>query len=376
MYTHFCYCTFFPFCVNKKIHLLILFFFSDIGTDFGGASLYEDDQLDQFNLEHLLPSNFNMNQLDLLPSSPDGRQYHHLQHHNNNQHILNAHGAENSMTITPKSLMENNNTSHNLSLHPSGGHSSGAHSSLSHGGSAGHNASGPSSGAAGGQTSLPSAIGMSLYPETTISPMAGPPSGLGGHLRNLEPMQPMPLKNVIKQEPLAYIKREDNNNAGPHLMQLGGATAAGPGGSHPGLHAHQHLLNAGYIHNHPGVSPISPGPSMGSPGSPPEREKSHVAMAILNNSRASMQMNLDSGVGPLQNGPMIISHIPQGLSMTPNNLGAGGGKMPSAGSSRKKSTSTGNPEEDELVNIPSLQMRIKILQQRVKNLTIKKKSCT
>jgi len=110
---------------------------------------------------------------------------------------------------------------------------------------------------------------------------------------------------------------------------------------------------------------------MGSPGSPPDhhREKSHVAMAILNNSRSQsasqMQMNLDSGVGPLQNGPMIISHIPQGLSMTPHNLGAGGGKMPSAGSSRKKSTSTGNPEEDELVNIPSLQMRIKILQQRL-----------
>ena len=88
-----------------------------------------------------------------------------------------------------------------------------------------------------------------------------------------------------------------------------------------------------------------------------------------------MQMNLDSGVGPLQNGPMIISQIPQGLSMTPHNLGAGGGKMPSAGSSRKKSTSTGNPEEDELVNIPSLQMRIKILQQRVKkfNHFLKKK---
>ena len=335
---------------------------SDIGTEFGGASLYEDDQLDQFNLEHLLPSNFNMNQLDMLPSSPDGHQHHHhhLNQHNNNQHILNAHGAENSMTITPKTLMgENNNTSHNLSLHPS----SGAHSSMSHGGNA-------------GQTSLPSAIGMSLYPETTISPMAGPPpSGLGGHLRNLEPMQPMPLKNVIKQEPLAYIKREDNNNAGPHLMQLGGGSS-GPGSSssgHPGLHAHhQNLLNAGYIHNHPGVSPISPGPSMGSPGSPPDhhREKSHVAMAILNNSRSQsasqMQMNLDSGVGPLQNGPMIISQIPQGLSMTPHNLGAGGGKMPSAGSSRKKSTSTGNPEEDELVNIPSLQMRIKILQQRVK----------
>jgi hypothetical protein len=39
--------------------------FLDIGTDLGGASLYEDDP---FSLEHLLPSNFNMNQLDLAQS--------------------------------------------------------------------------------------------------------------------------------------------------------------------------------------------------------------------------------------------------------------------------------------------------------------------
>ena len=95
--------------------------FLDIGTDIGGASLYEDDP---FNLDHLLPANFSINQLDLLPSSPD----HHIQH-NNNHHILNAHGAEASMTITPKTLIENNNTSHNLSLHQPGG---AGHSSLPH----------------------------------------------------------------------------------------------------------------------------------------------------------------------------------------------------------------------------------------------------
>ena len=185
---------------------------------------------------------------------------------------------------------------------------------------------------------------MSLYPETTISPMSAPPSG--SHIRNLEPMQPMPLKPVIKQEPVAYIKREDNNNA-PHVLQL-----------HPSqLHPHHHLLSEGYSLHNPGISPISPGASMGSPGSPPTSmsmslgEKSHVAMAILNNSRG----------GP-QGGHVMLPG--QG-----SNLGSpGGGKMPSSGasSSRKKSTSTGNPEEDELASIPSLQMRIKILQQRVR----------
>ena len=280
--------------------------FLDIGTDVGGASLYEDDP---FNLEHLLPSNFNINQLDLLPSSPD----HHLQH-NNNQHILNAHGAETSMTITPKTLMENNNTSHNLSLHPQGGPSSNMPHHLG-----GHHS----------QASLPSAIGMSLYPETTISPMAGPP---GSHQ-----MHPMSLKNVIKQEPVAYIKREDNNNA-PHLMQL-----HAPNPHHP----HQ-LLNDGYSLHNPGMSPISPVTSAGSPGSPPHHSSS----------KADVMAMVRIPGGPSPSGHMLPQGPPPGL------LGSsGGGKMPS--SSRKKSTSTGNPEEDELASIPSLQMRIKILQQRV-----------
>ena len=43
-------------------------------------------------------------------------QAHEHFQNNNNQHILNAHGAEASMTITTKTIMENNN-SHNLSMH-------------------------------------------------------------------------------------------------------------------------------------------------------------------------------------------------------------------------------------------------------------------
>merc|ERR1712095_91847 len=73
--------------------------FLDIGTEIGGTSLYEDDP---FNLDHLLPSNFNINQLDVLPSSPD-----HHSHFQNNNNQLTAHGAEASMAITSKTIMEN-----------------------------------------------------------------------------------------------------------------------------------------------------------------------------------------------------------------------------------------------------------------------------
>ena len=167
---------------------------------------------------------------------------------------------------------------------------------------------------------------------------APPPSG--GHLRTLEPMQPMSLKHVIKQEPLPYIKREDNNNA-PHLMQL--HAPGGVGGAHP--HPHHLLHNAGYSLHNPGISPISPVTSMGSPGSPP----SSCSLVTLGE-KSHMGIQGPGGAMPMPHG-----------SQHP-----GGGKMPSSSSSRKKSTSTGStPEEDELASIPSLQMRIKILQQRV-----------
>ena len=145
---------------------------------------------------------------------------------------------------------------------------------------------------------------MGLYPETTISPMSGPT----GH------MQPMALKTVIKQEPIPYIKREVENN-NQHLMQQ----------LHP---PPPHMLNdGGYLHGTPGASPIS---SLSSPGSPPNR------------------------------GPYALPGPPPQLHM-------GGGKMrtPVASTSRKKAANEPTPEEEELASIPSLQMRIKILQQRV-----------
>lgn len=135
--------------------------FLDIGPELGGQSLYEDDP---FNLDHLLPSTFNINQLDMIQSSPDAA--HNFQNNNNNQQILIAHGAETSMAITAKALMENNNVGHNLSIH--GGHSGGQNSGGHPGNSGGH---------PGYPPHHPHGIGMNLYPETTISPMTAPPPG-------------------------------------------------------------------------------------------------------------------------------------------------------------------------------------------------------
>ena len=239
--------------------------FLDIGTEIGGTSLYEDDP---FNLDHLLPSNFNINQLDVLPSSPD-----HHSHFQNNNNQLTAHGAEASMAITSKTIMENNNHNGPMPL---------------------HSGSNP----------------MGLYPETTISPMSGPS---GSH------MQPMALKSVIKQEPLAYIKREDNNNQ--HLIQQ----------LHP---PPPHMLHdGGYLHGTPGASPIS---SLSSPGSPPNNRPGLYGLPV----------------------PHPQPHVGGGKIRTPV-------ASTSSASSRKKSANEPTPEEEELASIPSLQMRVKVLQQRV-----------
>ena len=320
--------------------------FLDIGTEIGGTSLYEDDP---FNLEHLLPSNFSINQLEMNPSSPDGHSHHghgmrthdHHFQNNNNQHILNAHGAEASMAITAKAIMENNNIGHNLSIHS--GHSS---------------SSGPHSGPGGGHHSAHQSIGMNMFPETTISPMSGPPGSSGSHFKNMDPMGPMgPLNGVIKTEPVAYIKREDNNNAPPNLMQL---------------HPPHHMLNEGYLHNlHSTTSPMS---SMSLPGSPPSghhsnHEKNQVAMAMasLSSGGAGPRMGPGGHIGMSQSPPN-----PHGGGGPPHSpqpgQHQGGGKMrtPTPSTSRKKSAANElTPEEEELANIPSLQMRIKILQQRV-----------
>merc|ERR1719266_368052 len=178
-----------------------------------------------------------------------------------------------------------------------------------------------------------SASSFNLYPETTISPMSGPPPPGGGHLRNLEPMQPMALKSVIKTEPVAYIKREDNNNA-PNLMLLHPPP--------PHQHPHHHLLNTGYPLHTPGVSPIS---SMSSPGSPPNNEKSQVAMTIASLSNPWM--------GPSSGGGGHFDRPPLASSPQQQQQHMGGGKVrtPVASTSRKKPPPEPTAEEDELASI-------------------------
>ena len=332
--------------------------FLDIGTEIGGHSLYEDDP---FNLETLLPSNFNVNQLDMLPSSPGSHHGHGSNHHshhfqnNNNQHILNAHGAEASMAITAKAIMENNNIGHNLSIHSNNHHSqNGGHSSKN-----GHHQSAHQS------------IGMNLYPETTISPMSGPPGGPPHSRPPVDPMQPMgPFNTQIKTEPVAYIKREDNNNAPISLMQL---------------HPPHHMLNEGYLLHHT-TSPMSTG--MSSPGSPPggisnhEKNQAAMVMASLSSGGAGGPPRMGPGGGQhgLPHSPP--SNHPHGGPSPhpgghPGGQHPGGGKMrtPTPSTSRKKSANEPTPEEEELANIPSLQMRIKILQQRVCSLIIFYNAC-
>ena len=232
------------------------------------------------------------------------------------------------MAITAKAIMENNNIGHNLSLHSGAGHGQAGHHSTHQSGLSG------------------------FFPETTISPMSGPPPS-GGHLRNLEPMQPMALKSVIKTEPVAYIKREDNNNA-PNLMQL---------------HPPHHMLNDGYLLHHTS-SPMS---SMSSPGSPPgiNHEKNQVAMAMASLSSGGGSGGAGPRMGPGGHLlPQSPPHPHAGGHHTPAppSQHHGGGKMrtPTPSTSRKKSANEPTPEEEELANIPSLQMRIKILQQRVR----------
>ncbi len=339
--------------------------FMDIGTELGGASLYEDDP---FSLETLLPSNFNINQLDLLPGSPDqhttsGSGNHGGQggHGHPGAHVL---GAETSMSLTAKNLMTSG-----------GGHQTGSGGpGIIMGGSTSGNSQsmhqlhpGPPGQGGQGHPSHHSAISMSLYPETTIRPL-GLPVGT-------------PTTLTIKQEPLAYIKREDNNNAaGNSLLPGPSFSQQHPGAGH--LQAGQIPPGhgeppPGYHHYTPGVSPLS---SMGSPGSPPTAnaalyEKNQAAMAIAALSGGGVASpRLPGGPGPSGSG----HHGPIGHPGMPSSSGAGhpggppmpgGGKMKASTSgmnARKKAAGpTTTPEEDELLSIPSLQMRIKILQQRV-----------
>ncbi len=229
--------------------------FLDIGgTD---SSMYEDDP---FKIEDLLPSNFNMGQLE--------------------QHVNINHGPAHGHA-------------HDFRASSSASSSSSGHS--------------PTPSAA---TALPTphqtaaaVIGMSLYPETTISLQGQPP--------HQPQSQPQPL-HAVKSEPVAFIKREEVDSPDEG-------------------HAHS-IASLGGTSSYPGPLPHR---LVGPPHVPPQPH-----------------------------------HLPQPHGIQPQQ--PGGGKMKSsAGPGRKRQTSmsgSGNgvsAEEEELTNVPSLQMRIKILQSRV-----------
>ncbi|XP_059079962.1 uncharacterized protein LOC131878075 isoform X2 [Tigriopus californicus] len=274
--------------------------FLDIGTD---SSMYEDDP---FNIEHLLPSTFNMNQLDMGPNATE-------------QAML-AHGAENSVNLALPSgkpiHLQPNHPHHNMipphsqisaSQHTNNSLKSSHHFSLHSHHSHHHHLPPPS---------LPptaTSIGLSLYPETTIRPVIAPPSSMGSHHPHHSHganQLPANIRSLIKTEPMPCIKRED------------------PYGHDP------LSLDAGYDRTS-GMSPMSSMESVGSPGSPPT---STMAMFASQHSR----IPLPGSSGSMGGGKMQASHI--------------------AALSRKKAV---GQEDEDLINIPSLQVRIKILQQRL-----------
>merc|ERR1719150_161583 len=151
--------------------------FLDIGTDIGGcASLYEDDP---FNLEHLLPSNFNMNQLDVLSGNGNNGR--------NGSMLSNMpHGPhESSVTLTSRNLLgDGPNIQQMTQHHPHELTATSPNNSSSMSNVAGgltitatsittNTQNSISSGHHQQPQNLPSSICASLYPETTISPVMG-----------------------------------------------------------------------------------------------------------------------------------------------------------------------------------------------------------
>ena len=407
--------------------------FLDIGTDIGGcASLYEDDP---FNLEHLLPSNFNMNQLDVLSGNSNSNQ--------SGSMLSNMpHGPhESSVTLTSKNLLGDGSNLQQMpqqqQQHP---HELTATSP---------NNPSSMSNIAGGLTitatsittnthnslssthqhqpqHLPSSICASLYPETTISPVMGghrasnqmgpgqhniPSHSMAGHphsnaaagvnmnanhLRNLEPLPPSSLKAFIKTEPqpinlphqaggnvhgqlhphemqpLQYIKKETNLEMHPPHHNMNSQFLSGPSGDVPSSSSHRPDM----YDRTPGVSPTS----MPSPGSPPisSSYKNMGPQGVAAMAIAALANGAPPGHPSL---PDRFHFTPQMMMMqglqSPNMPGtsagpsSGGGKMRGGpggpGANRKRSSSSQCKDgDDDLSSVPSLQMRIKILQQRVR----------
>jgi hypothetical protein len=400
--------------------------FLDIGTDIGGcASLYEDDP---FNLENLLPSNFNMNQLDVLSANGNS---------NGSGSMLSnmPHGPhESSVTLTSRNLLGDGPNLHQMTQHhpheltatsPNNSMSNAAGGLTITATSITTNTQNSMSAAHHHQSqNLPSSICASLYPETTISPVMGhrqnnqvgssqqnhglsghqqQPSGVNmnaNHLRNLEPIPPSSLKAFIKTEPinlpqqpgihgqlhhsqqqqqdmqpLQYIKKENNLDMHPPQHHMNNQFLS-PLNSE--LHSTTSSRHDMYDRT-PGASPAS----MHSPGSPP------ISSSYKNN--MGPQGVAAMAIAALANGappghpslPDRFHFTPQMMMMqtlqspnmhpsssTPGPSGSGGGKMRGGvgpGGNRKRSSSSQCKDgDDDLSSVPSLQMRIKILQQRVR----------
>ena len=273
--------------------------FLDIGTDLGGASLYEDDP---FSLEHLLPSNFNINQLDLA-QSPSERL-----------------PPETSVTLDKRSFMSGGSTAVVLPTAP-----------MPH-----HN-----------QYAEPGAVGAPV--NYTVN----------AHLTHLEPLSASTLAGrYIKTEPV--IKTEIDLSSPHNCINLPLRSS----NNHLGMFGHDHHDLSGFepMHLSSRLSPVSSSlGSMPSPGSPPTShafyEKLPTGLAITalaaNSARPSLTPSNMMGQSGADSPP-------------PPHVGGGKMKSSSSGPSRKKSSvSETGQEDDELLNVPSLQVRISILQQRV-----------
>ena len=406
--------------------------FLDIGTDIGAsASLYEDDP---FNLEHLLPSNFNINQLDVLPGNGNGNGNGANGIGGSGAHgMLNSmpHGPhENSVTLTTKNLMgDGSNLPHITHQQHPQELTAASTNSIQHSSAGPHAAGGltitATSITTNTQNSVPSnqhqqqhlasSICASLYPETTISPVMNRqlhvvgssqhnqsnivttghqqqhPTGLNmnaNHLRNLEPLPPSSLKPFIKTEPPSIMPHQSGIPGQHHIDMQPLQYIKKENDMHPPqinnnfpLHAELHPTTSrpDLYDRTPGVSPTS----MPSPGSPPTSTSyKHMgpqgvaAMAI-----AALANGAPPGHPSLPDRfhftPQMMMHAGLGQSnmhsssagMPSTSCGAGGGKMKGStgpGANRKRSSSSQCKDgEDDLSSVPSLQMRIKILQQRV-----------
>ena len=349
--------------------------FMDIVGNDTGASLYDD-----FNLEQLLPSTFNMNQLDLMPTSGSVSP--------TSMNSLPHGPHEASMTLTNKTIMgsgENNNSLQPMQLQPQPLVSS---NQMNNGGLTITPTQGqPQMGACNNP------IRTSLYPETTISPVAGssgnctnlqplnPPHGLGLNPTNFRTLEPVPqssLKTIIKSEPVQLQQQNPVNSHVPISYIKKEEAGFENNNSFSGLHPEQSLYN----HHHRSVSP--PNSMYKYTGSSDHHPTTLMpAMSTSGLSRGSIpQSTATSSFTHGTSGGNLIHMSPPPAAViaavaaaaggpptpgpsTPMPSGSGGGKVKAVGNNRKRSTPSQCKEEDDLASVPSLQMRIKILQQRV-----------